>query len=169
MQSLKSKFYNGLFFRERDKRFKDIFNAVNDGIFIVEPSKGQIKETNHVAAQMLGYEQSEIEGMSISKIHPDEMDQLKIRLKEVMQGRPVITDEFSCVRKDSKKVPVEISFSSLMLDGNTYIMAMLRDISERKEAEKALQEALKGAAKRLDMPPSTLRVRVKKYGISKET
>lgn len=128
--------------RESEKRFKDIFSAVNDGIIIVDPEKSCIFDANQKAVEMLGYKRSDVIGMDIERIHPEEMKQLRRTLKEVLLGAPVLTDELSCLRGDKHRVPAEISFSKLQLQDKTYVMAMIRDITERKNAEKALREAL---------------------------
>lgn len=116
-------------------RFRDIFSAVNDAIFIVDPNESRIVDVNNEAVKMLGYEREELLGMHIEKIHPTEMEQLKNTVKEVLLGHPVVTDEFSCLRKDKHRVPADISFSQVQLNEKTYVMAMVRDITERKRVE----------------------------------
>ncbi|MEN8262878.1 MAG: sigma 54-interacting transcriptional regulator [Nitrospirota bacterium] len=128
--------------RESEQRFKDIFRAVNDGIFIVDPEESRIVDVNDRAVEMLGYEREEMIGMKVEKIHPKEMDEIKKTLMEVIRGNPVVTDEFSCLRKDNHPLPADMSFSRVELNGKTFIMAMVRDITERKLSEKKLRNAL---------------------------
>jgi len=126
--------------RESEERYRCIFAAVNDGILIIDPSERYIVDTNQKAAEILRYSQKELSGMPIEKIHPKEMQQLKGIFKEVLLGKPVQSDEFSCLRKDNHRLPAEISFSLVQLNGKDHLMAMVRDISERKGAEQALKE-----------------------------
>ncbi len=128
--------------RASEKRFRDIFSAVNDGIFILDPEKQCIVETNQKVVNMLGYDYKELIGMPIERIHPDDMEQLMETMKDVFAGQPVNTDEFSCLRKDQQRVPANISLSPVQLNKKTYILAMIRDITERKQAEEALRNAL---------------------------
>ena len=58
---------------DSDKRFRDIFIAVNDGILMVDPEFGQITDVNDSAVQMLGYTRKEMIGMSLQKLHPGEL------------------------------------------------------------------------------------------------
>ena len=127
--------------RESEERYRGIFAAVNDGILIIDPSERYIVDTNQKAAEILRYSQKELRGMPIEKIHPKEMEQLKEIFKEVLLGKPVQSDEFSCLRKDNHRLPAEISFSLVQLNGKDHLMAMVRDISERKGAEQALRES----------------------------
>ena len=129
--------------RESEKRFRDIFNAVNDGILIIDPGEYRIVETNQKASELLGYDEEELAGMLIEKIHPKEMVQLKKTLDEVLRGQPVQTDEFSCLRKDKHRLPAEISFSAVRLNEKTCVMAMVRDITERNRAGEEIKSLAK--------------------------
>ena len=129
--------------RESEKRFRDIFNAVNDGILIIDPGEHRIVETNQKASELLGYDEEELAGMLIEKIHPKEMVQLKRTLDEVLRGQPVQTDEFSCLRKDKHRLPAEISFSAVRLNEKTCVMAMVRDITERNRAGEEIKSLAK--------------------------
>ena len=129
--------------RESEKRFRDIFGAVNDGILIIDPGEYRIVETNQKASDLLGYDEEELVGMLIEKIHPKEMAQLKKTLDEVLRGQPVQTDEFSCLRKDKHRLPAEISFSAVQLNDKTCVMAMVRDITERNRAEEEVKSLAK--------------------------
>ncbi len=138
---LKDEIKNGLFF-ESGRHVRDIFSAVNDGILIIDPEEGKIVDVNERALEMLGYKREEIMGMSVEEIHPEEMDQLEVTMKEVLSGNPVLTDEFSCLRKDNESVPVDMSFSLVRLNEKVYVIVMARDITERKLAEQELKDAL---------------------------
>ncbi len=129
--------------RESEKRLRDIFGAVNDGILIIDPGGYRIVQTNQKASELLGYDAEELVGMLIEKIHPKEMAQLKKTLDEVLRGQPVQTDEFSCLRKDKHRLPAEISFSAVQLNDKTCIMAMVRDITERNRAGEKIKSLAK--------------------------
>jgi len=125
---------------ESEKRYQDIFNAVNDAIFIIDPETRRIVTTNHVAVELLGYTEKEIRGLPLEVIHQKEMKQLVKTLEIVLAGSQVVTDEFSCLRKDKKLIPAEMSFSSVIVNGKIHIIAMVRDISERKKADQLYKE-----------------------------
>lgn len=129
--------------RESEKRFRDIFGAVNDGILIIDPGEYRIVETNQKASELLGYDAEELVGMLIEEIHPKEMAPLKKTLDEVLRGQSVQTDEFSCLRKDKHLLPAEISFSAVQLNDKTCVMAMVRDITERNRAGEEIKSLAK--------------------------
>jgi PAS domain S-box-containing protein len=128
--------------RDSERRFRDIFSAVNDGIFIVDPDESRIVDVNDRTVEMLGYDREELIGMNVEKIHPEEMEQIQKIVMEVLRGNPVMTDEFSCLRKDNRHMPADMSFSKVQLNEKTYVMVMVRDVTDRKLAEKKLKNAL---------------------------
>ncbi len=54
--------------RESEKRLRDIFGAVNDGILIIDPGEYRIVQTNQKASELLGYDEEELVGMLITMI-----------------------------------------------------------------------------------------------------
>ncbi len=54
--------------RESEKRLRDIFGAVNDGILIIDPGEYRIVETNQKVSELLGYDEGELVGMLITII-----------------------------------------------------------------------------------------------------
>ncbi len=54
--------------RESEKRLRDIFGAVNDGILIIDPGEYRIVQTNQKASELLGYDEEELVGMLITII-----------------------------------------------------------------------------------------------------
>jgi PAS domain S-box-containing protein len=128
--------------RDSEKRFRDIFSSVNDGIIIVDPDDGRIVEVNDKVVKMLGYKKNELTGMSVRNIHPDEMEQINSIVGDVLKGSPVLTDEFSCLRKDRNYMPADMSFSRVTLNDIMYVLIMVRDITDRKKAEQKIENAL---------------------------
>ncbi len=122
-------------------RLRQIYEAANDGIFVIDPGLGQIIEVNPRAAQMLGYTVEELAGMPVSRIHPDEMDAFREFGTAVIEQGSYFTQELSCTTRDRRTLPVEISASRLRLGSRTLILAMVRDITDRKQVEDELVRA----------------------------
>ena len=74
--------------------------------------------------------------MLIQQIHPHEMPLLLSMMNELREGRVVRTDRLSCLTKSKESIPAEISFSSVEIKGRPFVMAIVRDITERIRAEK---------------------------------
>ena len=127
------------------ERLRLIYNAANDGIFVVDPTTERIIEVNPQAAKMLGYTLDELAGMSVQQIHPDEMKEFHDFGQTVVSDGTCFTQELSCTTSDGTKLPAEISASRLRMGNRTLILAMVRDITDRKQVEQALREAKEAA------------------------
>ena len=115
-----------------------IFSYSNDGIFVIDPERDEILEVNPKACSMLGYLRDELLSLPISAVHPDEMPRLLSFAKSVLERGHGWTNELSCLTKTGKKLPAEISASVVEMAGKKCMIAMVRDISDRKRAEEAL-------------------------------
>ncbi len=124
---------------QSEERFRKIFEHSNDAIFVIDPAEDEIVETNQRASEMLGYTQEELLSTPISAIHPDEMPRLLAFSESVFKQGSGWTDELSCLTKSGELLPAEISASVIDLIGRTCIIALVRDVSQRKRAEEALQ------------------------------
>lgn len=123
------------------ERFRNIFSHSNDAIFIVDPNEDKIIDANPMACKMLGFSRGELLSTPMSFIHPNEMPQFLAFVESVYQKERGWTNELTCLTKAGTSLPSEISASAIDIDGRSCIVAMVRDISKRKEAERALQEA----------------------------
>lgn len=79
--------------------------------------------------------------MPVSAIHPDEMPMFRAFAKSVSENGSGWTNELSCLTRLGKKLASEISASLIDMSGRTYMVALVRDISKRKEAEEKLRQA----------------------------
>ena len=89
---------------------------------------------------MLGYSQEEILSIPISAVHPQEMAVLQAFAQEIFEHGRGWTNELSCLTKTGQKLPAEISASTIDVAGTTQIIAMVRDVTERRQAEAAARD-----------------------------
>lgn len=90
---------------------------------------------------MLGFSYKELLSIPVSAIHPHEMSKFLAFGQSVYEKGKGWTDDLSCKTSRGNYLAVEISASLIEIDGKTCMIGMIRDISKRKEAEKALQDA----------------------------
>lgn len=121
--------------------YQKIFTYSNDAIFVIDPSADAILDVNPRACEMLGYSRDELLSMTVSAIHPDEMPRLQAFAETVFKTGRGWTNELSCLTSSGQLLPAEISASTVEIDGKTCMIAMVRDIRERREAEQALRES----------------------------
>lgn len=129
--------------KEREEQFRKIAQTSNDAILITD-SKGKIVFWNSAAERIFGYSEEQATGMYISSIVSGDMlfDHSGASVNAVSPNntnRNGRITEHKALRSDGIEVPVEISTTGWESNGEFFFSALVRDISERKEAEDALR------------------------------
>ncbi|MEX2223991.1 MAG: sigma 54-interacting transcriptional regulator [Candidatus Rokuibacteriota bacterium] len=120
--------------------FRTIFEHSNDAILVVHPQADAILDANPRACRMLGYAREELLRLRISNIHPAEMAEFRTFARAVVETGSGWTNELRCLTRSGAVLPAEISASVIQRDGQSCVIAMVRDISERKRAEVELEK-----------------------------
>jgi PAS domain S-box-containing protein len=116
---------------------RDLIEQASEGIFISD-LEGRLVDVNSVGCRMAGYSREEIFGKTIADlIPPDDLERLRNHRAQLLQGHTDL-GEWTLRRKDGSYLPVEVS-AKILPDGRW--LAFSRDISERKRAQEALQQA----------------------------
>ncbi|MDP8236920.1 MAG: response regulator [Candidatus Erginobacter occultus] len=124
--------------RENEERFRTVFDHAQDGIFIETP-EGRIVDVNRAVCELLGYRREELLKMWVSDLLPPEVAAaLPVRIKPetVAGGTYIETEE---VAKGGRRIPIEVSNSLVRIGRVERVVAIVRDITERKRAQEALQ------------------------------
>jgi len=139
--ALKEMIYN---IEENQKRYRMLFESAGDAIFILEAegdNAGRIVSANRAAADMHGFTVEELMEMKIQDLDTPEAAEESPRRIQRMLDSEWVKAEISHRKKDGTVFPVEISAGLLEFGNNKYFLAFDRDITERKQAEKALQRS----------------------------
>ena len=123
-----------------EELLQKIFDHSNDAIFVIDPERDEIVDVNPRACSLLGYSRAELVSLSVSAIHPKEMPRLLAFSRSVFEHGHGWTDELTCLTKSGIRVPAEISASVAEVAGRRRLIALVRDISDRKRAEEALKQ-----------------------------
>lgn len=141
--------------RQSEYKYRQLFESLGDASFLIDVQSGRILDTNKQGELLLGRTRGEIIGMNQSVIHrPEKLEQCRQRLGQGEQGA-VLDCEEEAIRKDGAAVPVHIRAAPIVLYGRKLMLALYRDISERKKAEAQIHEQ----AKLLDLDPDAIIVR----------
>ena len=119
------------------KRYQALMKNSLDGVHILD-IYGDIVEANDAFCDMLGYTQEEAGKLNIADWDAQwPKDELLEKLKNFVGE----SARFETIhrRKDGKLIEVEISVTSVDLDGQYYFFASSRDITERKAAKAKIQ------------------------------
>jgi two-component system cell cycle sensor histidine kinase/response regulator CckA len=132
--------------RESEEKFRAISSTAVDAILVMD-NEGKILYWNPAAERMFGYAREEAMGKELHLFLAPERyhDAYKKGFSKFIEtGKgPAIgnTSEFFAIRKDGIEFPIEVSTSAIQVKGQWHSIGIVRDITERKIAEKALQES----------------------------
>lgn len=120
-----------------EERFRNLTNATFEGIAIIE--QGKILEANRAFASMFGYESSsEVIGKSVLNfVSPEFRDSVQRNISSEAEG----ACETVGLKRDGTTFDIEIHVKTSSYQGRLVDVTALRDITERKEAQREIREA----------------------------
>jgi PAS domain S-box-containing protein len=126
------------------KLFRALLDQANDAIEVVDPVTARFLDVNEKACSSLGYTREELLTLTVHDIDPIASlpiyTQYMARLRK--NATATLTLESVHRRKDGSTFPVEINIRLIQLD-REYVLAITRDISERKQADEGRQKLVK--------------------------
>jgi len=128
---------------EIEERFRNLARAAQDAIISID-HKGAITYWNQSAEIMFGYTSKQVEGKDVHALlvperYRKECDEALKGWNQTGQGDMLgKTRELAALRADGSEFPIELSLSSGRVKGKWNALAIVRDITERKQAEAAL-------------------------------
>jgi two-component system cell cycle sensor histidine kinase/response regulator CckA len=122
--------------RESEERYRRLFELESDAIILVDSESCRILEANPAATTLYGYSRDEWLAMKYPEMsaEPDESR------KAVNERRAQVPLRWHR-KKDGVVFPVEVAVSHFEWKGRDMHVGTMRDISERKRAEAAMNEA----------------------------
>ncbi len=121
------------------ERYRTLYEAVTDALFVhgleEDGTMGGFREVNDVACRQYGFSREELLCMSPADIDASESETAVSAVLDTLTRGESATFERIHVRKDGMRLPVEIHARSFELDGKPSVLSLVRDISDRKEAE----------------------------------
>jgi PAS domain S-box-containing protein len=130
---------------QTEERYRLFFNTGNDMVLVHSVNRdgsfGKFMEVNEAACKQLGYTREDLLQLHPKSIFPpSQMEKSPEILKEILEkGRILYETEF--ITKSGWVLPVEINAHFFEHMGWTAVLAMARDITERKDVEKVKKEA----------------------------
>jgi PAS domain S-box-containing protein len=121
-----------------EEKYRQLFNVENDAIFLVDVESGRFMDANPAALKLYGYGREELLGM-----HHMEVSAEPEKSRTAVEGGERQVFHRLHRKKDGTIFPVEINGSYYHHQGELVHVAAIRDISERKRSEAAMQETLR--------------------------
>ena len=128
-----------------ENAYRTIFNATNDVIFIMDAQQGMIIDCNKQALELFVRPREELIGANPAQLSPSDhsafsFEQAQRYILAALEGEPQLF-EWLCARPDDTTFWVEVSLRAAEINGRQRLLAVVRDISERKRLDAVLRES----------------------------
>lgn len=134
--------------REASDRFRKTFEYGNEPAVIADLDRDAIVGCNPATAELLGYSRAELTSMAVSAVHPDDFERLRDLGERVADGGHARIEGVTCVARDGRSIPVEVSAVHVELDGRGHTLYHVREVGEGERHERRIA-ALDDATRRL--------------------
>jgi PAS domain S-box-containing protein len=129
-----------------EQSFKEIFNSTTEAIFIHDAETGQVLDVNETMLKIYGFASKE-EAISKNRFElapaesPFSGDKaLQLVRKSIQEGPQVF--EWQARKSDGSQFWSEVALNTAIVGGKKRVLAVVRDISERKRMEEALNDSM---------------------------
>ena len=128
---------------ELEDKYETLIEMAPDAIFVTDEETGEITRANKKAAELTGYDRSELAGMALLSLHPEAN---RDRYRALFDGATITgRDRFddgtplTVQRADGSEIDIEVSTSTVELGDRTLRHCIVRDISRRRDREHELR------------------------------
>ncbi len=130
--------------KEAEEQYHTMLDAANDAILIHDIYSGELMYINKKTVELYGYtlDEARLMGLEIFDRHqnPYTTRELLEYAKEAIEGKPQLY-EWQPLDKTGKPLWVEVNQKRALIGGRNCILSVVRDITDRKNAEEALQQS----------------------------
>ncbi|HEU0302643.1 MAG TPA: PAS domain S-box protein, partial [Longimicrobium sp.] len=130
--------------RASEAGYRTIFESSNDAIFLTDPATGTVVDANLRACAMCDTTLDELKADAASIIWngppPYTPETAAAQMRRALEGEPQRFEWLSIHPRTGEEIWGEVSLQRITLGGQVRVMALVRDIADRKKAEKALRD-----------------------------
>ena len=131
---------------EREEKYRSLFAAESDAIFLIDQESGAILEANEAASRLYGFTRDELLRMNYTDVSA-EPDLTEISVRETQNSISQLRHK----KRDGTVFPVEISVGYFTIRARKFILGAVRDITARLQMERQLVSERENAKNLLDI------------------
>ena len=127
-----------------EENYREIFNSSSDAIFLHDAETGKILEVNQTMLNMYGYDFNDIQQLTVgdisSNIPPYTPSEAAEWIKKTNEQEQQVF-EWQSKRKNGELFWVDVALSKTTIHGENRVLAVVRNIDDRKKVELELEKA----------------------------
>ena len=125
-------------------RFRTMLESVVDGVILIDEG-GTILQCNNATIELFGYEANELIGRNVSILMQtndrDNHDQyIRAHLTTGKSSIIGVGREVMGQRKDLSTFPLDLAINKFLLNGQSYFVGTMRDVTDKKNSEKEIKQ-----------------------------
>ncbi|HJV49315.1 MAG TPA: PAS domain S-box protein [Geothrix sp.] len=121
--------------RRSEERYRTVIEQSGEGIYLFDLDSGQILESNPAFRQLLGYGLDEMTGLRLEDVIAHDVESIRANVQKLRDNGHFRIGERKYKRKDGSLAAVDITLNRLPLPGAALAVAIVHDLSARREAE----------------------------------
>jgi chemotaxis protein methyltransferase CheR len=130
--------------KQSEANYRSIFNTANDAIFVHDLKTGRIYDVNERMCEMYGYTVDQVKQLTVADLSSNQPPYTQNEAFDFIQkagaGEPQVF-EWHAKKSSGELFWVEVGLRQAWLRGENCLLAVVRDITERKRAEAQLAES----------------------------
>jgi len=129
---------------ESERNYSEIFNATSEAIIIHDAKTGTIVDANNVVHDLFGYEIEDVLKLKVEDLSSGEFpftqEEATRKIRKAVEEGPQVFD-WRSRRKSGEIFWSSVSLKASQISGQGRVLAVIRDVSERKRAERSIRES----------------------------
>ncbi len=118
--------------------FEQVFNSINDGLFVHDAATGRILDVNQRTCEMLGYTRDELLNLDVDRLSdgtpPYDGATARERMQRARTGTPQIM-EWKSRHRDGHVFWTEVNIRNVQIGADERLIVSVRDIADRRQTE----------------------------------
>jgi PAS domain S-box-containing protein len=125
-----------------EDKYRGLFENANDGIILLRNPQLQIADVNREVERVTGYTKGDLFEKEVFDLFtPDEVEEVRGYLKEVVEKGEGRAAYLSLMKKDGSSLEVDLSTKRIDLGDESFYQIIFRDMTEQRKLEKKIRQS----------------------------
>jgi len=125
---------------QSEHKYRHLFECLSEAALLADAAGGRVIDTNRQAEILFGWPRSAIVGSNVARLlSPETLAEYRRNFTNSSSGGERVVFEGEILTQDARNIPVSVSATPILIHGRRLVLALYRDVSDRKQAEAEIQ------------------------------